>query len=94
MCTIGSLIVDLGIDDRHYRFFATADLMAWISVAYLGFFSTVIAYILYFYLIRTVGSVKQTMVGYLLPVFGVFIGAIFLKEWDGVAWWYVFYNML
>lgn len=68
--------------------------MAWISVVYLGVFSTVVAYILYFYLIRTIGSVRQTMVGYLLPVFGVFEGALFLREWDGVAWWFIFCEVI
>lgn len=89
-----SLVVDLGIDESHYYFFATADMKAWISVVYLSAVSTVVAYILFFYLIRTVGSVKQTMVGYLLPVFGVFEGAMFLKEWDGVEWWFIFCEVL
>ncbi|KAL0484768.1 putative transporter yoaV [Acrasis kona] len=89
MLVICSLVWDLGISERHYFFFRHASLYAWLSILYLAFCSTLIAYLCYFYLIRTVGSVKQTMVGYLLPVFGVFEGAVFLGEWKGLAWYYI-----
>ena len=70
---------------KHFSFLWHASLQAWIGILYLGIISTVVAYVLYFYLLSTVGSVKQTMVGFLLPVFGVFEGAVFEHEWVGVS---------
>eukprot|EP01135_Chromosphaera_perkinsii_P009204 Nk52_evm39s1671 gene=Nk52_evmTU39s1671 len=65
----------------HYDFLYTHDIKAWACIVYLGVIATCVAYALYFYLLRTVGSVKQTMVGFLLPVFGVFEGVVFNGEW-------------
>lgn len=84
---LGVLFYDLGIDSRHLSFFKHANYVSWLSVAYLGVLSTGVAYICFFYLIRTVGSVKQSMVGYLLPVFGVIEGAVFLNEWEGIPFY-------
>jgi drug/metabolite transporter (DMT)-like permease len=89
MMVIVSLFWDLGLSGSHYRFFRTASWQAWGSIVYLAVCSTLMAYLCYFYLIKTVGAVKQTMVGYLLPVFGVFEGAMFLHEWDGLAWYFI-----
>lgn len=88
------LFVDIGLNEDQYYYFARAGWMAWASVAYLGLISTLVAYILYFYLIRTVGSVKQTMVGFLLPVVGVFEGALLLGEWKGVSWIYITFEIV
>jgi len=88
------LVVDVGFEKSHLRYFKHADWMAWVSIAYLAICSTFIAYLCYFYLIRTVGSVKQSMVGYLLPVFGVAEGAIFLREWKGVPWYYILIEIM
>ena len=84
---LGVLIYDLGIESRHLSFFKHANYLAWISVAYLGVFSTGVAYVCFFYLIKSVGSVKQSLVGYLLPIFGVVEGAVFLGEWNGIPFY-------
>ncbi|KAF0976524.1 hypothetical protein FDP41_004423 [Naegleria fowleri] len=84
---LGVLIYDLGIDSRHLSYFKHANYLAWISVVYLGVFSTGVAYVCYFYLIKTVGSVKQSMVGYLLPIFGVVEGAVLLGEWNNIPFY-------
>jgi len=83
------LVFDLGLEKSHLGYFKTANWISWIGIAYLGVCSTFIAYICYFYLIKTIGSVKQSMVGYLLPVFGVAEGAIILREWEGVPWYFI-----
>lgn len=88
------LFVDIGAKEEQYYYFARAGWMAWLSVIYLGVFSTLVAYILYFYLIRTVGTVKQTMVGFLLPIVGVFEGALLLGEWEGVSWIYIAFEIV
>ncbi|MGC1246140.1 MAG: DMT family transporter [Spirulinaceae cyanobacterium] len=46
----------------------------------LALLSTSLAYILYFRLISNVGSTKALTVAYLIPIFAMLWGAIFLKE--------------
>lgn len=53
---------------------------AWWSVILLGVVCTGAAYILYFHLIRQVGSTKTLTVTYLIPAFGLFWGWAFLQE--------------
>lgn len=51
-----------------------------ISVTLLGVFCTGLAYILFFRLISALGPNKAITVTYLIPVFGILWGAIFLSE--------------
>ena len=51
-----------------------------ISLIYLGIFSTGIAWLLRFYILKHNGLVFQAQVAYLIPIFGVILGFIFLKE--------------
>lgn len=50
------------------------------AVVALAVASTAIAYLLYFYLITSVGPVKAVTVTYLVPVFGILWGWLFLAE--------------
>lgn len=64
---------------------------SWLQVTILGIVCTAVAYILYFRLIANVGAAKAITVAYLVPVFGVLWGIIFLQEsltptmWAGSA---------
>jgi len=51
-----------------------------ISLLYLGVFSTGLAWLLRFYILKHNGLVFQAQVAYLIPIFGVILGFIFLKE--------------
>ncbi len=51
-----------------------------ISLLYLGFFSTGIAWLLRFYILKHNGLVFQAQVAYLIPIFGVILGFVFLNE--------------
>ena len=51
-----------------------------ISLIYLGIFATGIAWLLRFYILKNNGLVFQAQVAYLIPIFGVILGFIFLKE--------------
>jgi len=51
-----------------------------ISLIYLGVFSTGIAWLLRFYILKNNGLVFQAQVAYLIPVFGIILGYIFLNE--------------
>jgi drug/metabolite transporter (DMT)-like permease len=53
---------------------------SWLAVALLGAFCTGIAYILYFRLIRHIGAAKATTVTFLIPLFAVLWGGLFLGE--------------
>ncbi len=51
-----------------------------ISVIYLGFVSTGIAWLLRFKILVTNGLIFQSQVSYLIPIFGTVLSYIFLKE--------------
>ena len=51
-----------------------------ISLIYLGIFSTGIAWLLRFYILKHNGLVFQAQVAYLIPIFGVILGFVFLHE--------------
>lgn len=52
----------------------------WLAVVALALFSTALAYILYFHLLKIIGSTKTLTVAYLIPLFAILFGAIFLEE--------------
>lgn len=54
--------------------------MTWLAVVWLGILGSAVAFLLYFYLIQTVGATRATMVTYLMPVVGVILGVRFLNE--------------
>ena len=56
-----------------------------LAVVSLALFSTSLAYLLYFRLIQNVGASKALTVTYLVPVFSVLWGAVFLQEAITVA---------
>ncbi len=51
-----------------------------ISLIYLGIFPTGIAWLLRFHILKKNGLVFQAQVAYLIPIFGVILGYVFLKE--------------
>nr|WP_256448339.1 MULTISPECIES: DMT family transporter [unclassified Psychrosphaera] len=53
---------------------------AWLAITCLGVFSTGIAYVLFYRLIENTGPTKAMMVTYLIPIFGVVFGNVFLDE--------------
>jgi drug/metabolite transporter (DMT)-like permease len=56
------------------------DLRAWASVALLGVLCTGLAYLLFFRLIARIGSTRSVTVTFLIPVFAMLWGALFLGE--------------
>jgi drug/metabolite transporter (DMT)-like permease len=53
---------------------------AWWAIAALALFCTAVAYILYFRIIARAGPARAVAVTFLIPVFGVLYGAVFLNE--------------
>ena len=58
----------------------TPSLVSSLSLIYLGIFSTGIAWLLRFYILKHNGLVFQAQVAYLIPIFGVILGFLILNE--------------
>jgi drug/metabolite transporter (DMT)-like permease len=54
--------------------------ITWIGLAWLGLLGSCTAYLLYFFLINTWGATRASVVTYIFPVVGLFLGLIFLQE--------------
>jgi drug/metabolite transporter (DMT)-like permease len=59
---------------------AVPPLRTWLEVILLGVASTGVAYLLYFRLIANVGPTRAVSVTFLIPVFGMLWGALYLGE--------------
>jgi drug/metabolite transporter (DMT)-like permease len=53
---------------------------AWLAIVLLAFFCTAVAYVLYFRIIARAGPARAVAVTFLIPVFGVAYGGLFLNE--------------
>lgn len=53
---------------------------AWSSVLILAVFGTAIAFVLYYRLLETAGPAYLSLVTYLMPIYGVALGALFMGE--------------
>ena len=54
--------------------------ITWIALLWLGLIGSCIAYLLYFYLVHSIGPTRATMVTYMFPVVGITLGVAFLGE--------------
>lgn len=54
--------------------------ITWIAIAWLGILGVGAAFILYFYLLHSVGPTRTVVVTYVFPVVGVVLGVLFLNE--------------
>jgi drug/metabolite transporter (DMT)-like permease len=59
---------------------AAIPLQSWLYACILGVFCTGVAFILYFQLLEKVGVVRTVVVTYLVPVFAMLWGTLFLAE--------------
>ncbi len=50
------------------------------AVAWIGFFGSGLAYLVFFRLLRDWGATRTSMVAYLLPIVGIALGALILQE--------------
>jgi drug/metabolite transporter (DMT)-like permease len=67
----------LGVDRPFHMDLSVKHIAAWVA---LGVLSSGLAYILYFWLVRQVTATQASMVGYLIPITAVFVGALVLNE--------------
>jgi len=54
--------------------------ITWFALLWLGLLGSCIAYIIYFSLLHKIGPTRMTMVTYIPPLIGMFLGVVFLKE--------------
>jgi drug/metabolite transporter (DMT)-like permease len=54
--------------------------LTWVAIVWLGLMGVAVAYMLYFYLIHSVGPTRTSLVTYIFPLVGVVLGVLFLKE--------------
>ena len=59
---------------------STPNTLSIISVVYLGLVSTGLAWLLRFSILKKNGLIFQSQVSFLIPIFGIILGHIFLKE--------------
>ena len=62
--------------------------LTWIAIAWLGVLGAGISYVIFYYLLHTIGPTRISMVTYTIPVVGVTLGVVFLNErldWSLVA---------
>ena len=59
---------------------SSPDFISTLSLIYLGVVATGIAWMIRFYILTNNGLVFQTQVAYLIPIFGVIFGNVFLNE--------------
>jgi len=64
---------------------AHASWSSWAAVAFLGLWGTATAAVLYYKIIETSGATSLGMVTFLLPIYGLALGALFMGEGLGVA---------
>ena len=61
-------------------FFSNLELISLISIFYLGIFPTAIAFHMRYHIVKQSGPVFLSFVAYLIPVFALIWGFIFLSE--------------
>lgn len=54
--------------------------LTWVAIIWLGVMGVALAFILYFYLLHSVGPTRTVLVTYIFPLVGVILGVIFLGE--------------
>jgi Predicted permease, DMT superfamily len=63
--------------------YATFSVKSMMALGVLGVFSTAIATLLYFRLLKTIGAMVFSQVNYMIPMMGVFWGVVLLHEQPG-----------
>jgi drug/metabolite transporter (DMT)-like permease len=55
------------------------------AMAILGLLNTFVAYLFYYFIVRELGAARASMVTYVVPIVGVILGAVFLREPVGLT---------
>ena len=77
-CLAGSaMLFPMGFLEHGYQDVPAWPVGAWLDIAYLVIFATIVGFVLFYYAVRRFGAGLASMVSYLVPVFAL-VQAIFL----------------
>jgi drug/metabolite transporter (DMT)-like permease len=74
------MLIPFGLAERGWRGLGDAGVDAWLPIAYLGIFGTVVAFVLLYEGVRRIGSSPALSFALLVPVFGVLSSVAILGE--------------
>lgn len=78
---VGSaLLFPLGFLEQGYRDVPSWPLSAWLAIAYLVVFATIVGFVLFYWAVRRFGASVGTMSSYMVPVAAVLIAFLVLGE--------------
>jgi len=80
-CLAGSaMLFPFGFLEHGYRDVPAWPQSAWLDIAYLVVFATIIGFVLFYYAVRRFGAGLASMVSYLVPVFALVQAVVLLDE--------------
>ncbi len=80
-CLMGAaMLFPFGFLEQGYRDVPAWPLGAWLDIAYLVVFATIVGFVLFYWAVRRFGAGLASMVSYLVPVFALVQAAVLLNE--------------
>ena len=80
-CLMGAaMLFPLGFLEHGYQDVPTWPISAWLDIAYLVVFATIVGFVLFYWAVRRFGAGLASMVSYLVPVFALVQAAVLLNE--------------
>ena len=80
-CLAGAaMLFPFGFLEQGYRDLPAWPASAWLDIAYLVVFATIVGFVLFYYAVRHVGAGLASMVSYLVPLFALVQAVVLLNE--------------
>ena len=80
-CLAGAAMLSpLGFLEKGYADVPSWSLFAWLDIAYLVVFATIVGFVLFYWAVRRFGAGNASMVSYLVPIFALVQAVIILGE--------------
>jgi drug/metabolite transporter (DMT)-like permease len=80
-CLAGAaMLFPLGFLEKGYADVPTWPLLAWLDIAYLVIFATIVGFVLFYWAVRRFGAGTASMVSYLVPIFALVQAVLILGE--------------
>lgn len=80
-CLVGAaMLLPLGFLEHGYADVPSWSLCAWLDIAYLVVFATIVGFVLFYWGVRRFGAGTASMVSYLVPIFALVQAVVILGE--------------